>query len=399
MEIAPAIITLHPGGTLGRAILLKTMGLTTKALPRAAFAARIALGLGCVAAIALIWPHARDSAAILIAQNDPAALSDVQLRTTARPKPDDVAREIDAALVSGDTDLATSFVELARSLDISLPEVITARVDAAVTESQTPRHVAWQFASGLVTGEVSDAASLTGTIAGDLFVFGDIRDVVREGKHFVAGEEVDRFVLGLACVGLAVTAGTYASIGIAAPARAGLTLVKDARRAGRLSSGLGAWAGKSATALIDKPLLESAVAEASLLQPSQTARAIKAAVKFDRAGEMVAVVKDVGRVGERAGARAALDVLKVAEGPEDVARAARLAAAKGGQTRAIIKILGRGALLLASGTFTLASWLFAVLSALFGVVSSIKAMTERLSLAYFRRRRLRRERRLGLAIA
>jgi len=36
---------------------------------------------------------------------------------------------------------------------------------------------------------------------------------------------------------------------------------------------------------------------------------------------------------------------------------------------------------------------------LFGFVSSIKSMTERLSLAYFRRRRLRRERLRTLAIA
>jgi hypothetical protein len=381
-------------GSQSRRILLKIVDLTT-----IAFVARIALAIGCLAAIALIWPHARDSAAILIAQSDPAALSDAQLRTTARPKPDDVAREIDSALASGDTDLATSFVEVAQSLKVVLPQEVTARVDAAVTESQTPRHLAYQFASGLVTGEVSDAASLTGTVAGDLFVFGDIRDLVREGKHLVTGAQVDHFVLGLACVGLAVTAGTYASLGIATPARAGLTLVKDARRAGRLSAGLGAWAGKSAATLVDRPLLEGAVAEASFLRPTQTARAIKAAVKLDRAGELVTVVKDVGRVGEKAGARAALDVLKVAESPEDVARAARLAAAKGGQTRAIIKILGRGALLLASGTFTLASWLFAALSALFGIVSSIKAMTERLSLVYFHRRRLRRERHRARAIA
>ncbi len=356
------------------------------------FTARIVLGIGCAAALAFVLPHARDSGAILFAQGDPAALSDSQLRTVARPKAADVAREIDAALAAGDTELATSFVELAHSLDIVVPDDVAVRVDAAVAESRTSGHIATQFASGLVTGEVSDVASLSGTVAGDLLVFGDVRDVVREGKHFVAGEEVDRFVLGLACVGLAVTAGTYASIGIATPARAGLTLVKDARRAGRLSAGLGAWAGRSAATLVDKPLLERAVAEASLLQPSQTVRAIKAAVKLDRAGEMVAVVKDVGRVGEKAGARAALDVLKVAEGPEDVARAARLAAAKGGQTRAIIKLLGRGALVLASGAFSLASWVFAALCALFGVVSSIKSMTERLSLAYFRRRRLRRER-------
>ena len=363
------------------------------------FAGRILLGVGCAAALAFVVPHARESGAILAAQGDPVALSDSQLRAVARPTPDDMAREIDAALATGDAGLATSFIELARALDIALPEDVTARVETAVADSHTSGHIARQFASGLVTGEVSDAASLTGTVAGDLFVFGDVRDVVREGKHLIAGEEVDRFVLGLACVGLAVTAGTYASIGLATPARAGLTLVKDARRAGRLSAGLGAWAGRSAATLIDKPMLENAVAEASLTKPSQTVRAIKAAVKLDRAGEMVSVVKDVGRVGEKAGARAALDVLKVAEGPEDVARAARLAAAKGGQTRAIIKILGRGALVLASGAFSLASWVFAALCALFGFVSSIKSITERLSLAYFRHRRRRRERVRAPAVA
>ncbi len=363
------------------------------------FAARIVFGIGCAVALAVVVPHARDGGAILSAQGDPVALSDAQLRSAARLKADDVAREIDQALASGDTELAASFVELARALDIALPNDVTARVDGAVADSHTSGHIARQFASGLVTGEVTDAASLTGTVAGDLFVFGDVRDLVREGKHLITGEEVDRFVLGLACVGLAVTAGTYASIGIAAPARAGLTLVKDARRAGRLSAGLGAWAGRSAATLIDKPMLENAMAQASLTQPSQTMRAIKAAVKLDQAGEMVSVVKDVGRVGEKAGARAALDVLKVAEGPEDVARAARLAAAKGGQTRAIIKILGRGALVLASGAFSLASWVFAAICALFGFVSSIKSITERLSLTYFRHRRRRRERIRALGMA
>jgi len=54
---------------------------------------------------------------------------------------------------------------------------------------------------------------------------------------------------------------------------------------------------------------------------------------------------------------------------------------------------------LASGAFTLTSWLFAAFWALFGIVSSIKSMTERLSLAYFRRRRLRREHLRAVALA
>src|SRR6202040_4023534 len=122
-----------------------------------------------------------------------------------------------------------------------------------------------------------DVASLSGTVAGDLFVFGDIRDVVREGKHLAMGEDTDRLVLGLATAGLVVTAATYVSIGGAAPVRAGLTLVKDARKVGRLGEGLTEWAGRSARELVDTPMLQEAVASGSVRHPGTTVGAIRAA--------------------------------------------------------------------------------------------------------------------------
>ena len=88
--------------------------------------------------------------------------------------------------------------------------------------------------------------------------------------------------------------------------------------------------------------------------------------------------------------RGALDTLRIAEGPKDVARAARLAEAKGGQTRAILKMLGRGALLLAAGAFNLTLWVFGALLALFGFLSSIKATTERLTESWLHRKKARR---------
>ena len=50
------------------------------------------------------------------------------------------------------------------------------------------------------------------------------------------GQEADRLILGLAGVGIAITAGTYASMGTAAPARVGLSVVKAARKTGRLGT-------------------------------------------------------------------------------------------------------------------------------------------------------------------
>ena len=340
-------------------------------------------------ACALLWPHARDAGAVLAAQDDPAEFSDIQLNSALRNNADVLTQNIEAALAAGDADLAGSFVALAGEKNISLDEDLSRRVSDAVAEENSSSHFAKRFAAGLVTGNADDVASLSGTVAGDLFVFGDIRDVVREGKHLAMGEDTDRLVLGLATAGLVVTAATYVSIGGAAPVRAGLTLVKDARKVGRLGEGLTEWAGRSARDMVDTPVLQNAVASGSVARPGQTLTAIKAAFRAEKAGALVRLAKDVGRVSEKAGARGALDTLRLAEGPEDVARAARLAESRGGQTRAILKVLGRGGLLLAAGAFNLTLWVFGALLALFGFLSSIKATTERLTQSWLDRKKAR----------
>ncbi|MBR1125618.1 hypothetical protein JQ628_29130 [Bradyrhizobium lablabi] len=359
---------------------------------------RVRLGLALagvatsVAVGAALWPHARDAVAVLAAQDDPAALSDVQLNFTLRNKPAAIAENIEAALAAGDADLASSFVELAREKNIALSDELLSRVNDAAAEENSTSGFAKRFATGFVTGHTDDVASLSGTVTGDLFVWGDIRDVVREGKHLATGEDTDHLVLGLATAGLAVTAATYVSVGGAAPLRAGLSLVKDTRKVGRLSEGLVTWAGRSAREVVDAPVLQKAVASGSVLRPAETISAMRAAFRAEKAGALVRLAKDVGRVGEKAGIRAAKDALRIAENPKEIARAARLAESKGGQTRAILKLLGRGALLLATGAFNLTIWIFGALLTLFGFLSSIKSMTERLTYAWLRRKKARRAR-------
>ena len=140
------------------------------------------------AALAAVWPHARESRAMLVAQDDPAELSDVRVNSVLRNSEDVVAQQIGAALVAQDAGLAQSFVDLAKARNIALPEDLLARVNEAATEASSISHFARRFAVGLVTGNADDAGSLSGTVAGDLFVFGDIRDVVREGKHIVMSD-------------------------------------------------------------------------------------------------------------------------------------------------------------------------------------------------------------------
>ncbi len=197
--------------------------------------ARIALPLGlavtlAIAALAIV-PRGLDADALLSDQDDPVALAD---RAVARSFDAAVAaREINAALAANDADLAQSFLELARDRNVPVDPALAEKVERATADAASAMRSVESFTRGLITGEPDDLVGFAGTALGDLFVFGDIRDAVREGTRLASGQEADQLILGLACVGLAVTAGTYASAGVGAPARVGLTVVKAARKTGR----------------------------------------------------------------------------------------------------------------------------------------------------------------------
>jgi hypothetical protein len=268
-----------------------------------------AFALVCAAIFALgafAFVHAGVAAQDRLAENDPVKITDQALDRSFNQGV--AEREIQSALAAGDDDLAQSFLDLAADRGVA--------VDPALANA-------------------------------------------REGTRYLTGQHADPWILGLAGVGLAITAGTYISLGATAPTRIGLSLVKAARRTGRLN-------------------------------PVLAVRVAREAVKVEEAGGLAELVGNVGRVESKAGTQAALDSLQVAEDSSDMSRLGRLAAAKGSKTRAIVKLLGRAAIVLTAGAFDVAIWLFWVAFALFGFAASCKAAVERTTLRYVRWRKARR---------
>jgi hypothetical protein len=347
----------------------------------------LAVGALGVAAC-LVVPQSIGAARWLASEHDPVALADLGLQKTFDATA--ARREIEAALTADDAELAESFVALAHDQGVALDPALVARVEARQSGTAVAAHSVGQFVRGFVVGEPDDLASLAGTATGDLFVFGDARDAAREGTRLVRGEAADEMILGLACVGLAVTAGTYATLGAAAPARVGLSVMKAARKTGRLGTQLSGAVARAVRETVDTAALRQGLGHASLLHPVAALRAAREAVKVEKAGGLMHLVRDVGRVQSKAGTRAALDGLKLADSPKDVARLARLAEGKGLKTRAIIKLLGRGAIMLTGAVLNLAWWLLVGLINLIGLVVAVKRAAERVALRVIRNRKLRR---------
>ena len=342
-----------------------------------------------------VLPRAADSYGLLEAQDDPVALADIAVAKKLSPSV--AAKEIEDALAAGDADMAASFLELARDRGMAVDPALAARVEAANATGAQVVRAAMSFGHGLVTGAPDDLAGFAGTAAGDLFVFGDVRDAVREGIHMARGETADELVLGLAGAGIALTAGTYATLGAGAPARIGLSLVKAARKTGRLAAPVAEWMTRAVREAVDTKAFGAALSKVSITAPTVALRAARDAVKVERAEGIVTMVRDVGRVQSKAGTRAALEGLKLSESPKDVSRLARLAETKGGKTRAILKLAGRAAFALTMAAIDLISWMFMALFTAFGFCAAIKRTTERTTERYLRWRKRICARRLALA--
>ena len=320
-------------------------------------------------------PVAMEAGGLLASQDDPVAIADRGLAVSFDQTV--AVREIEAALAANDADLASSFLELARDRKVAVPAELAGRVDAAVERANSTMAHVESFVRGLVTGEPEDMTGLAGTAIGDLFVFGDIRDAAREGSRYLSGQPVDELVLGLSVVGLGITAGTYASMGAATPARIGLSAAKAARRTGKMATGMADWIGRSLREIVDWSALKRA--GSSITDPAAAVRAARQVVKAEKADGLMKLASDVGQVQAKAGTKAALDGLKLAQGPGDMARIAKLAEKKGGKTRAILKTLGRGAFLMTLATFNLAAWILGAILTVLGFIASAKSGVERLT--------------------
>ena len=172
--------------------------------------------------------------------------------------------------------------------------------------------------------------------------------------------------------------------------------MKAARKTGRIGPRLARWIGRSLREAIDWSALKRV--GTSFAEPVVAVRAAREAVKVEKAGGLIHLVNDVGRVQAKAGTRAALDGLKLARSPAEIGRVAKLAEKKGSKTRAILKLLGSGALFLSITTFNLAAWVLGAIFTVFGLISSLKSAVERATQRHLVRQKLHRlERQAAMA--
>src|SRR5690606_37550922 len=117
--------------------------------------------------------------------------------------------------------------------------------------------------------------------------------------------------------GLAITGVTYATLGGAAPARAGVSIIKAAAKTGRISARMSEALMRSVRDVADFRALGAKLGSA-WMQPAAAIRLTRDAVKTEKLRDLVRVGENLGAVQAKIGTRGAMDALKLADGPKDV---------------------------------------------------------------------------------
>ncbi len=302
---------------------------------RRIIAVSLLVALAAGAAFAWHWPTPEKPDDRLVAERLHAALR-------AAATPDRLRDEAARALDRDRPEEAEGYLALADALGHPLPAGLLARYEEAVgTGAAVVRTVA-RGARGFLLGEVEDAAGLAGSTLADFTLYGDLRDLGIQARNLAAGAEVDEFVLGLSMVGLGLSAATAASGGTAAPAKAGVSLVKAAKRAGRLTAGMEGALRRTVAGSLDLPALRRRLAAADWRSPGKAmaeARAYAATLDLARPRALL------GRFGAIAGQTSpggALRILRHVDSAEDLARAERVATRYGKASPAVFQTLGKG---------------------------------------------------------
>lgn len=317
----------------------------------------LALVPGLAGAGAYVGPHAWQSWQLRAAADDPAVLS--QLRLPNVVTAERIAAEIELALAGGDTELADSFIDLADERGIAVaPEQ---RQRLAKLKDEALSRAVQDFGYGFFSGERASGAGFVGALTGDVIGFGDLRDLAHEGQKLVRGEANDNTVLALAGAGLVLSAATWVSLGGGLPARGGLSVVKSASKAGKLSPALTAGLARTAAGAIDRPALNASLAAAARLDLAGARMASANLIRPAAMKRLAALGQDTGTLYAKTGQRGLRQVLNIAEDAGDIGKAAKLSSTAGSKTRAILTLLGRSALVLGGLSLTAAGWLFALL--------------------------------------
>jgi hypothetical protein len=252
-------------------------------------------------------------------------------------------KEITTAINDGRFDEARMYINIGKEHGYGLYyEEYQQQLREQDTNGRRIKDNVGNFVGGFVSGKGSSGAGVAGAIVADFTVVGDVRDLHAEYDHYQKKEPVDELVATLSGVGIGLTALTLGTAGTTAPAKAGVSLIKMAKKTRKLSQPFQKQLLRMAGNVFDWNGFLKAIQQGrgmkSVVRAAKKAYHPKAIKPLEKMAGQVSMIHKSSSVADT------IHMMKYVESSNDLRHLAKVTAKHGKNTRGYLKLLGKGLL-------------------------------------------------------
>ena len=195
------------------------------------------------------------------------------------------------------------------------------------------------FGEGFFTGESDNIVGISGAIASDMTPVGDLRDLSIEGSKFANNEPYDKVILGMSTIGIGLSVSQLITVGATTPLKISASIVKVAKKMKYLSSSF----VNVVSLKLTKAINLNALKKVDFTSISSVKKASKQISKSLNSPYIRKAFKNIDTIKSNTSIADTISLLKYIDDPKDLRKVANMSKKYKRNTKAVFKILGKGA--------------------------------------------------------
>ncbi len=293
--------------------------------------------------------------------------TEIHLRVTQK----DFEREINQAINESRFDDAKTYLTIAESNQYPLQyQKLQAQIKSKDTTINQISSSIVNFGQGFIEGKSTNLAGVAGSVTADFTIIGDARDLYQQYIRYDKGEDVNELIVVLSGAGIGLTAVTVGTLGSAAPAKAGTSVLKLAAKTQRVTLRFQKVLLKQGRKVFNWSVFKRLIKENKSLKNIRYAA--KQAYHPEAVKPLGLMAKRVANIRNSTSTIDAVHLLKYVENTDDLRHLEKFTVKHGSQAKGLLKLLGKGALrttkILKKTTSLIISLISSIFSAFFGLL-------------------------------
>jgi len=195
------------------------------------------------------------------------------------------------------------------------------------------------FTSGFINGEAESSVELSGSIASDLTLYGDLRDAKKEGSKYLDNEPYDAFILNISLLGIGLSASQLFSAGASTPLKIGTSVIKAAKKSAKLTKPFSKVLQTKLSKTVDTKILKKLDVN-SLFKFEETINKIATSIDIK---PVKSLFDDVNIIKQNTSLTDTIELMKYVDTPKELKSIGKISSQYKTNTKGVMKVLGKGA--------------------------------------------------------